>query len=187
MSSHHVIRENQEPALLIQDFKALDLESLGQLLEWSPTLVTDFQNLDCLLAEGIKVDVLFSNEEISSFQEHTKIVPFEGDFLKESLRYLIKNNHKAVNIMSSYIPEGLDDIAKDINIVLFNDRKRFLLALNSFEKWKPKGELVYVGEQYLKSFDGLTHLSKDTFQTTQDGFIRLEFNTSAFVLVGEEL
>lgn len=187
MSSHHVIRENQEPALLIQDYEALDLESLGQLLEWSPTLVTNENSLDFLLAEGIKVDVLFAAPGTLMTQEHTKLLPLAGDFIAEGIAYLISHKHTAVNILSNYIPTNLYSLAKGINIVLFYLNRRFVFVHSSFEKWKPKAERIYVEARYLKSFQGLTYVSEGVFETIADGFIQLDFNTADYVLIGEDL
>ena len=39
MSSHHIVRERQEPALLITDVYSIDPELVGQLLEWSLSLI----------------------------------------------------------------------------------------------------------------------------------------------------
>ena len=61
MSSHHIVRENQEPALLVAAAGVLDSEQMGQLLEWSPTILADDQTVDFLLAEQIKVDIVFTN------------------------------------------------------------------------------------------------------------------------------
>jgi len=187
MSSHHVIRENQEPALLIQDFYALDLESIGQILEWSPTLVTDFNNVDCLLAEGIKVDVLFAHTAVETTQEHTKIQVLKSDFLSDGLSYLIAHNHAAVNILSDTIPAVLFTYAKDINIVLFYKQRRYIFVRSFFEKWKPKGEKIYIHEKYLKSFQGLNYIESGVFETINDGFIQIAFNTEDYVLIGENL
>lgn len=187
MSSHHVIRENQEPALLVQDFSALDIEYFGQLLEWSPTVVTNDNSVDNLLAEGIKVDILFTDLEYPTLQEHTKVLPLTEDFFDVSLAYLIAHNHKAVNVLTSYIPAQLHTLAKDINIVLFYQYKRFVFVQQSYEKWKPKGEYIYIDEALVKSFQGLDHSNTGTFITTNDGFIQLEFNTQEFVLIGEDI
>lgn len=187
MSSHHVIRENQEPALLIQDFEAIDFESIGQLLEWSPTIVSDFHNFDILVSEGIKVDVLFSNEGSIALQEHTKLFPVATDYLVEGIAYLIKNQHKAVNVLSSYIPKEFFELAESINIVLFKEQKRYVFIQSSFEKWKPKGEYIYLDEKYVKSFQGLDYISTGIFKSLSDGFVQVEFNTSDYVLLGEDL
>jgi thiamine pyrophosphokinase len=64
LSSHHIVRDDQEPALIIANGSACNLELLGQL-EWSPlVIVLDWQwNVMKL---DIKVDVLLGD--------------FDGDF-----------------------------------------------------------------------------------------------------------
>jgi hypothetical protein len=39
MSSHHFVRDQQEPALLILALEAFTYDSLGELLEWVPTVI----------------------------------------------------------------------------------------------------------------------------------------------------
>ncbi|HYG16495.1 MAG TPA: thiamine diphosphokinase, partial [Bacteroidia bacterium] len=39
MSSHHFVKEKQEPALIIANGEACSRELLGQLLEWQPTVM----------------------------------------------------------------------------------------------------------------------------------------------------
>lgn len=58
MSSHHVVREKQEPALLIANGEGCSFELLGQLLEWSPFIVVLDHAIHRVLDLGIKVDVL---------------------------------------------------------------------------------------------------------------------------------
>ena len=74
MSSHHIVRENQEPALLVEDFHALSDEYLGQLLEWSPTLITTTNMLNNFLTQEIKVDMVYGNESITA-QAEIKTIP----------------------------------------------------------------------------------------------------------------
>lgn len=57
MSSHHIIREKQEPALIIANGEACSMEILGQLLEWSPTVVVLDGAIKRVLDLGIKIDV----------------------------------------------------------------------------------------------------------------------------------
>ena len=56
MSSHHIIREKQEPALIIANGEACSGELLGQLLEWSPFIVVLDSAIHRVLDLGIKVD-----------------------------------------------------------------------------------------------------------------------------------
>ena len=39
MSSHHIVRDDQEPALIIANGAACSSELVGQLLEWSPLVI----------------------------------------------------------------------------------------------------------------------------------------------------
>ena len=55
MSSHHVVKEKQEPGLLILDPGDFDNEYLGQLLEWSPTVLIADSLTAWAEALGIKV------------------------------------------------------------------------------------------------------------------------------------
>lgn len=187
MSSHHIVRENQEPALLVGYFKALDDDKLGQLLEWSPTLITDDHNLDYFLAAGIKVDILFSKESMSDVQEGIKCRLIENNFVTEGLTYLIENDHKAVNLLLNRLDSSIMTFADRINMVVFCDGKRYVIVQNVYEKWKPKGEMLYVDEKYLKSFQGIELIEGGVFRTKEDGFINLEFNSADFVMIGEDI
>lgn len=57
MSSHHIIRDKQEPALIIANGEACSIEILEQLLEWSPTVIVLDGALERVIELGIKVDV----------------------------------------------------------------------------------------------------------------------------------
>ncbi|MBD3725125.1 MAG: thiamine diphosphokinase, partial [Flavobacteriaceae bacterium] len=61
MSSHHIVRDDQEPALIIANGAACSKELMGQLLEWSPFVVVLDSAIDRVLNLGIKVDVLLGD------------------------------------------------------------------------------------------------------------------------------
>ena len=185
MSSHHIVRENQEPALLVSYYNAIDSEHLGQLLEWSPTIITDNENIDFFLAEGIKVDIFAGDIALIPHQEQIKHLPIATEFLFDALDYLVANNYKAVNILLETVPNRLLEYADRINIVCFAEGKRFVIVKEYYEKWKPEGELIFVDEKHIKSFTGLAIHDKHTFKTTLDGFSKIEFNTSDYVFLGE--
>ncbi len=67
MSSHHIVREKQEPALLVLGLDNFPNELLGQLLEWSPTVITTSQTAEKLIVNGIKIDWIITDgdEDIS--------------------------------------------------------------------------------------------------------------------------
>ncbi|MBK7651966.1 MAG: hypothetical protein IPJ20_16275 [Flammeovirgaceae bacterium] len=57
MSSHHIVRENQEPALLIAHAHAISFEKVQELLEWMPTIVVVETEIETVLSWGIKIDI----------------------------------------------------------------------------------------------------------------------------------
>ncbi|NGF55314.1 thiamine diphosphokinase [Parapedobacter sp. SGR-10] len=186
MSSHHIVRENQEPALLITSARNLAGELLGQLLEWSPTIITDTQNLDYLLALGIKVDVVFGDVPAVR-QDSIQQISIEQGFPEDAMHYLVSKGFKAVNMWSDNIHEDLSSFAGQINIVLFCADRRYVCVKGQFEKWLPKNETVYFDEAYIKSFQGVEYVNKGTFRTVADGFMTLEFSTDSYVWIGEDL
>jgi hypothetical protein len=60
MSSHHIVRENQEPALLIANASAISFEKIQELLEWMPLVVVLSTEVEEVIAWGIKVDVVIA-------------------------------------------------------------------------------------------------------------------------------
>ena len=61
MSSHHIVRDDQEPALIIANGASCNIELLGQLLEWSPLVIVLDSAMERVLELGIKVDVLLGD------------------------------------------------------------------------------------------------------------------------------
>src|SRR6187402_2082275 len=61
MSSHHIVRDDQEPALIIANGAACSSELLGQLLEWSPLVIVLDSAIERVIKLGIKVDVLLGD------------------------------------------------------------------------------------------------------------------------------
>jgi thiamine pyrophosphokinase len=110
MSSHHIVREKQEPALIIANGEACSSEILNQLLEWSPTVVVLDGAFDRVVALGTKIDVLLGDfddfphdfEEIKKSQYPIEIVHTpdqEKTDLEKAIEYLIEKGHPAVNIV----------------------------------------------------------------------------------------
>ena len=64
MSSHHIVRENQEPALVIADMSALPVEWPQQLLEWSPTVTVFDSAVEAVRNLGIKLDVVITKPDV---------------------------------------------------------------------------------------------------------------------------
>ncbi len=108
MSSHHVVREKQEPALIIANGEACSMDLLGQLLEWSPTVIVLDGALDRVLPLGIKIDVILGDfdgkdaESIRQSQYPVKVVHTPDQLytdLEKAILYLIEEGFPAANII----------------------------------------------------------------------------------------
>jgi thiamine pyrophosphokinase len=189
MSSHHIIREKQEPALLVLELDNFDDELLGQLLEWSPTvMVTEFI-AEKLNAYGIKVDWIITDNINADIQSDVKLLQVNNEpLISAALKYLTTNNYPAVNVVTDEL--DLDDFLPfidKINLVIFYNKQKIYPVTSGFSKWKPGGETIELLSTPINlQSSGLERLSETEFKTQQDGFFTLQFN-DPFIVVAETI
>lgn len=191
MSSHHIIREKQEPALLILAIESFDQEHLGQLLEWSPSVIVSEDIYEHVLSFGIKIDVLLkqSKDKIET-QEHVKVHEVkEGDLLQSAMSFLTKEEYPSVNILTAEFHAGhYEPYVNKLDIVVFTDSKKIFPIKSGFTKWKPALENIYIMSEktIIKSFTGLNEENKQQYRTLKDGFYGLTFD-NIFIFIAEDL
>lgn len=158
MSSHHIVRDDQEPALIIANGAACQPELLGQLLEWSPLVVVLDSAIERVISLDIKVDVLLGDFDRDFDPEvyKTKQYPLEivhtpnqnKTDLEKALDYLIERKMPAVNIVwatgkrADHTITNLTNIVRYrdlIKIVILDDHSKIFLLPNKFEKWYTAG------------------------------------------------
>jgi thiamine pyrophosphokinase len=189
MSSHHVVREKQEPALLILGLDNFPDELLGQLLEWSPTVVVTQETAEKINAYGIKIDWIITNHTISNLQSDVKQLSAGTDTLTEAaLKYLVTYNYPAVNIITDDLQ--LKDylfFTDKINMVIFYGNQKIYAVSSGFSKWKAGGETIELLSGPVQfHFSGLEALEQHRYKTTHDGFFSLQFD-QPFLFIAEEL
>ena len=154
MSSHHIVRDDQEPALIIANGEVCSSELLGQLLEWSPIVIVLDSAIERVLELGIKVDVLLGDFDrgldINYYKE--KQYPLEIVYapnqdktdLEKAFDYLIEKGHKAVNVIwatgkrADHTITNLTNIVAYRNllkIVILDDHSKVYLLPETFKKW----------------------------------------------------
>lgn len=189
MSSHHIVRERQEPALLITDIYSIDKELVGQLLEWSPTIVTDVDSYEAVTSQAYKVDVIFTPRLMDFPQEHVKAVIYETNFITSALSYLIEEGYKAVNILGFGFDQSvLERFASMIDIVWLHHETRTIFVQSGFEKWMPAGDELFIAPVLgdLKT-SGLQKIGENHFRTIEDGFFKVAFSSPKYCLLTEKL
>lgn len=158
MSSHHIVRDDQEPALIIANGASCQPELLGQLLEWSPLVVVLDSAIERVISLDIKIDVLLGDFDRDFDPEiyKTKQYPLEivhtpdqnKTDLEKALDYLIERKIPAVNIVwatgkrADHTITNLTNIVRYrnlIKIVILDDHSKIFLLPNTFEKWYTAG------------------------------------------------
>jgi thiamine pyrophosphokinase len=185
MSSHHIVREKQEPALLVLGLKNFSSELLGQLLEWNPTVITVPQTAQILHENGIKIDWIIAGSNYKPMQGDIKVMPAGNDTAAEAaLKYLVTHGYPAVNVITDDL--RLKDFlffTDKVSLVIFNEGRKVYAVNSGFSKWKPAGEMIQVlthpNELHVSGLEPLGH---HKFKTTHDGFFSLKFDQQAMFI-----
>jgi thiamine pyrophosphokinase len=161
MSSHHIVRDDQEPALIIANGAECSLELLGQLLEWSPIVIVLDSAMDRILDLNIKVDVLLGDFDRGFDPEYYKEKQYPLEIvhtpnqdktdLEKAFEYLIERNIPAVNVVwatgkrADHTITNITSIVQYRNllkIVLLDDHSKIFLLPKRFEKWYTANTLL---------------------------------------------
>jgi thiamine pyrophosphokinase len=207
MSSHHIVRDEQEPALLIANGEACHPELLGQLLEWSPVVVVLDSAIWRVLDLGIKIDVLLGDfdrdldlDTIRAQQYPLEVIHTpdqDKTDLEKGIEYLIGRGFPAVNIIWATGRRADHSLTNMTNIVRYKDQTRIFPLVGRYEKWYESGtplSLIPVGTVSGIKTDGLKYNLHDETLTlgyrtgssneaTQDGFVRIEALTGDLLIM----
>ena len=161
MSSHHIVRDDQEPALIIANGESCSAELLGQLLEWSPIVVVLDSAITRVLELGIKVDVLlgdfdrnFNAEKYKDSQYPIEIVytPNQNKTdLEKAFDYLIEQKIPGVNVVwatgrrADHTITNVTNIIRykeKLKIVILDDYSKIFQLPKKFQKWYPSKTIL---------------------------------------------
>jgi len=160
MSSHHIVKDNQEAALIIADGEACSVALMEQLLEWSPFVMVLDGALKRVLEWNIKVDVWLgdfdSGAELMDTAHSLGITCVNTPNqdltdLQKGLDYLVGKNFHSVHILwagGKRLDHYFNNIftaaswASKLNIAFIDDYSRAFFVIESFQKWYPKGTSI---------------------------------------------
>ena len=161
MSSHHVIRDKQEPALIIANGESCSADILGQLLEWSPFVLVLDGALDRVMDLQIKIDAVLGDfdslhnveEKLLDYGPVQVIHTPEQDKtdLQKGIDYLIKQGHKAANVVwatGRRADHHFNNLATlpmytgQIDLMVVDDYSRVYNLPKGFKKWYPAGSKI---------------------------------------------
>jgi hypothetical protein len=196
MSSHHFVKEGQEPALLILD--PLHFSLVEPLLEWVPLVIVHETALEQAISWGIKIDLVLARAALDEslkykLQSQGQLKILNGDPatdpLESALHFLVRVRQRAVCI-AAHSPDKLFKrlaVFRDLLTVsiLTPVEKWSLISSGTYNKWVSQGsKLRFHGLHYPCQTEGLP-ISADEHEVLQDGFITI-YNNGPF-WVGEIL
>lgn len=194
MSSHHIVRENQEPALLIANAHAISYEKIQELLEWMPTVVVLSSQVETVMAWGIKIDVVITPlAEMVQWRDRLmdqtpiRVITYNpgDDPMQTAFYFLSASKAAAVNCLI----RSKDDLSKinsfaDLDVEALVDNTLWSwMKHGHFEKWYPAGITLYLFPEELKS--EFKEFTSGSYKITKDGIVR--FNSTQPFWIGEEL
>ena len=154
MSSHHIVRTDQEPALIIANGQSCSNELLGQLLEWSPLVVVLDSAIQRVIDLNIKVDVLLGDfdRDLDPMLYEQQQFPLEIVYtpnqdktdLEKAFDYLIERKIPAVNVVwatgrrADHSITNMTNIVRyrnKLKIVILDDYSKIFLLQPDFKKW----------------------------------------------------
>lgn len=205
MSSHHIVRDEQEPALIIHRLEAFSLDHLYGLLEWSPTVICCEPALERYTAHGHKVDVaLVSLAATDRWKQHledqqpVKIMAInDAHFLMSGLTILQKENHRAVNIITNEesvfdVIQLLDQWVEHFDLTVLAGGQRFVFVRKkTFKKWFADSTALQILTIARESLISTRGFDEDVDQVTgevalgkkQEGEATIECSLPPFLII----
>ena len=163
MSSHHFVREGQEPALIIANGESCSYELLNQIMEWCPFVVVldgAYQRIKNL---GIKPDVVLGDFDSITEKNDDIDVQFihlkeqESTDLEKGINYLISKNFTDINVLWAtgkridHTFNNITSLAKfsHLRIVMYDDYSRVFVLPKKYAKHYPENaalSLIPIGK-----------------------------------------
>jgi thiamine pyrophosphokinase len=188
MSSHHIVRDAQEPALLLAAEEALGLEVIQHLLEWSPTVVCLAEVLPTALLQGYKIDAVAGALEASWQAKLLAQMPVQliaaeqspAQAMTGALDWLAEQGHHQVSIVGFFMPELR--LQTSLNLIFYvQEYKYFWIQHTHWHKWVRQGtrfELITSAQAQLQTTNLLPDYTEWIAQA--DGFVGFDVSEAGF-------
>lgn len=185
MSSHHFVREGQEPAVIIAGSN-IHAELLGSVLEWSPKVITVGAASACLLiADAIKADDchLLKGEDPPAFPYEVDLYFNEAAAEEEIIWEWMRINHLPFYLFGwqderiiAFIRSLTREQAHLITAISI-DKKWIYPGKGAFSKWMKKGtQLELTGQSSDWEIRGRVEISWPKVLILEDGLQMLATN-----------
>jgi thiamine pyrophosphokinase len=191
MSSHHIVRDAQEPALIIAG--SFPFEQAEPLLEWSPVVIVLADYLEEVLSWEIKIDVIVMPIEQATLLEaklaHQMPIMFIFDQptpLRAALEYLKSNEHKTISILGKNPSSLTVSGGNDLELIFYEeDYKLFRPSGGIFKKWVIAGTSFKIENSPSLKTQNLAQTATH-WQAINTGFVEIHSTEDDF-WIGEKV
>lgn len=180
MSSHHFVKDGQEPALIIANGESCAYTLLTSLLEWCPLVVVCDGAYQRVIDLQVNPDVVIGDfDSITDFEKkiNTSYIKDENQKntdLEKAIEYLIEKGVFDINIVwatGRRLDHTLNNMATlgkyaDLNIVLYDDLSKAHVLHKSFVKYYAKNTKISLVP--LPSAHGITTQNLEYSLTNED-------------------
>ncbi len=170
MSSHHVIRDGQEPPVYLADAKAPLHPLLPDLLEWSPVTICADRSVPELIQQGFKADYILC---LDSSPAHWKYV-FDANYPVKALA--VPDERDISEVLRSVIQESGADFLHVVcgtepDLSIFEPLDQLALFSPRYKwTWHRSGRWrKWMGETHEIIIDGNEAVIEGAFSRTSSG------------------
>lgn len=186
MSSHHIIRDEQEPPLLV--FSILhNWRHLNQLLGWSPILMVNTSLKQEFHLREIKIDGYLILDKDTQPVSKNDLIVSEVNPLASILEWIIGKNYTALHIFCEEtlmfrVLEETSSATLAIPIVFFAAEGKYILKPSRiFKKWYVKGSKLKVLNSEVLTIENLKK-EQDEYCVQQDGLVKFTVSDANVLL-----
>ena len=190
MSSHHFVKEGQEPALFI--LENIAFQYAESLLEWVPLVMVADSVLESVLQWRIKIDVVLQSEYSVDFIEDLikDQAPVEtlccddAHIVKMGLNHLAQNGYDAVNLLSGPHETVFQEVEKfghKLQVGIYSEQEKWsFISTGKFEKWMPGESTLLIRSAAPLQTEGIVKKG-EYWQTTGAGIVTVRADTAFWI------
>lgn len=211
MSSHHFVKEGQEPALIVANGQSCSHELLTQIMEWCPYVVALDGAYTRLCELQVFPDLVVGDMDslrVPSTNRKTQFIQIdnqENTDLEKAIDYLVEKGYIDINVVwatGKRLDHTLNNVVMlakypSIKIVIYDNYSKMFVIPKSFSKVYKKGDLIsLVPIPYCKEIttENLKHpLKKEELQlgkrsgtsneVSSSGVVKITYNSGLLAII----
>lgn len=189
MSSHHIIRDEQEPPVLVFEIND-NWQQLSEILGWSPILLVSPLLKDTFELRQTKIDGYLIEENSGADIGEKDLVYNDSQLVESLLNWINTKECTALYVFCNdsvmmELFQQLKTKSLSIPFIFFTENGKYILKPNSsFKKWYPEKFEIDIVNDDIKHVKNLKQ-EKDSYWVETEGFVTIEVE-GGLILIKEK-